>query len=114
MIKNIFMGLLVGFVSGLFGSGGGMILVPYLTWSLKDEISGRSTTIFCILFLVLTSSFLYYQYSFIDWAIAIKCSIGGVIGAIVGSKLLLKINPKLLKIVFIIFLIFTGVKMILW
>lgn len=114
MFKNILIGFLTGIVSGLFGSGGGMLLLPFLTLvSKEDEISSRATTIFCIFFMVITSSFLYYFNSLIDWSIALKCSIGGVCGGYFGSKLLLNLNKNILKILLIFFLFYTGVKMIL-
>ena len=42
-------GFFSGVVSGLFSSGGGLLLVPYMTAILKmDEVKARATTIFCI------------------------------------------------------------------
>lgn len=35
MLKKIIIGLLAGTITGLFGSGGGMILVPAFTYILK-------------------------------------------------------------------------------
>lgn len=112
-IGNILIGILAGFVSGFFGAGGGMILVPYLTLILKeDEVIARATTIMCIFFMVFTSSFFYFNKDSIDWILAIKCAIGGIIGSYIGSKLLINLDKKILKISFIIFLIYAGVKMI--
>lgn len=105
-------GLCTGVISGFFGSGGGMILVPFYTHVLKlDEITSRATTIFCITFMVLTSSFFYINQNFVDFNLSIKIAIGGIIGAVIGSKLLLKLSTKILKIIFILFLIYTGIKM---
>lgn len=114
-MKILIAGFFAGFVSGLFSSGGGMILVPFLTLFLKeDESKARATTIFCIFFMVIASSLFYYNKSSIDINISLKCAIGGIIGGIIGSKLLIKLDAKILKILFIVFLIYTGVKMILW
>lgn len=118
MKKSIFLcviaGFLAGIVSGLFGAGGGMILVPFMTFILKeDEVVSRATTIMCIFFMVLTSSFFYFKHDSIDWIIAIKSAVGGVIGGYIGSKLLISLNKNILKILFIIFLIYAGIKMII-
>lgn len=118
MKKSIFLcviaGFLAGIVSGLFGAGGGMILVPFMTFILKeDEVVSRATTIMCIFFMVLTSSFFYFKQDAIDWDISIKCAIGGIIGGIIGSKLLIKLDKNVLKILFIIFLIYAAIKMII-
>ena len=112
-IFNILMGFFAGIVSGFFGAGGGLLLVPYMTEILKeDEVKSRATTILCIFFMVLTSSFFYFNQDAIDWILAIKCAVGGVIGSFIGSKLLIKINQNILKILFIIFLLYAGFSMI--
>lgn len=111
---NILLGFIAGMISGFFGAGGGLILVPYMTLLLKeDEVKSRATTILCIFFMVLTSSFFYFKASFVDWTLAIKCAIGGIIGGIIGSKLLINLNKKILQIFFIIFLLYAGIKMII-
>lgn len=118
MKKSIFLYLLAGFlagiVSGFFGAGGGMILVPFMTLILKnEEVESRATTILCIFFMVLTSSFFYYKENSVDWIIALKCAVGGIIGGVIGSKLLIELDKKVLKIFFIILLIYSGIKMVI-
>lgn len=109
-----FIGLISGGISGFLGSGGGMILVPIFSHILKlDEVKSRASTIFCITFMVIASSFFYIKKSSIDFPIAIKCGIGGIIGGFIGSKLLMSLKSKYLEIIFIIFLIYSGVKMII-
>lgn len=91
-----------------------MILVPGFMYLLKmDSQKSRGTSVFCILPIVLTSSFFYYKGNFIDWKIAILCGLGGAIGGYIGAKLLKKLPDKILKIAFTIFLIYVSLKMIL-
>lgn len=73
----------------------------------------RGTSVFCILPMVVTSSFFYYRGNFINWKISILCGIGGAIGGYIGATLLKKLPEKFLKIAFTIFLIYVSVKMIL-
>lgn len=111
---NVLVGLISGIISGFFGAGGGMLLVPYLSEILKlDEVKSRATTILCIFFMVLTCSFYYFNQNSIDWGLAIKCAIGGIIGSYIGSKFLIKMNKKRLKEFFIIFLFYVGFSMVL-
>lgn len=113
MLKKIIIGILAGFISGLFSTGGGMILVPGFIYLLNmKDIKARGTSVFCILPMVVTSSFFYYKSNFIDWKIALLCAVGGTIGGYIGAKLLKKIPEKILKIVFAIFLIYASYKMI--
>ena len=111
-ILSLFFGFLAGLISGFFGAGGGLLLVPYLSYIFKDEVKARSTTIFCIFLLVSISSIFYLKNSSIDLAVGIKSGIGGIIGGVIGSKLLIKISRIWLNILFIVFLIYSGLKFI--
>ena len=113
-MKNKIIGIIAGLISGLFGAGGGMILVPAFSFLNKmDEKESRATSIFCILPLVITSCILYLKHQYIEWRIGIKCAIGGVIGGIIGTILLKKMNDKILKILFTAFLLYTSVRMVI-
>lgn len=109
MLKKIILGITAGVISGLFGAGGGLIIVPALTHIFKlSEKQARGTTIFCILPMVLTTGIFYSSSNLIDWKIGIECAIGGVIGAYIGTKLLKKLSENILKITYIIFLIYVA------
>lgn len=113
MIKKMVIGLLAGLISGLFSTGGGMIIVPALIHLLNvDDTKARGTSVFCILPMVITSSFFYYKGDFINWKTAILCSIGGAIGGYIGAKLLKKVPAKYMKIAFTLFLIYISFKML--
>lgn len=113
MIKKVIIGLSAGIISGLFSTGGGMILVPAFIYLLDiDDTKARGTSVFCILPMVVTSSFFYYKGNFIDWKIAFLCAIGGAIGGYIGAKLLKKLPRNVMKIAFTIFLIYVSYKMI--
>lgn len=106
-------GILAGIVSGLFASGGGMILVPAFIYLLKlEDVESRATSVMCILPMVVTSGIFYYRNNYIDWKLGMLCAIGGIAGGIVGAKLLNKLPTKYLKIAFTVFLIFASYKMI--
>ena len=112
-LYQVIIGRLAGIVSGLFASGGGMILVPAYIYVLKiKEVEARATSVFCILPMVVTSGFFYYKNNYIDWKIGLLCALGGILGGTMGAKLLNKIPTYYLKIVFTLFLIYTSYKMI--
>lgn len=111
MKKNIIIGILAGFISGLFATGGGMVLVPCFLYFLKiEDKRARATAALCILPMVVTSGIFYYQNDYIDWKLGVLCAIGGIVGGYLGTKLLKKLDAKYFKIAFIIFLIYTSVK----
>lgn len=113
MIKKVIIGILAGIISGLFSTGGGMILVPAFIYLLNlEDAKARGTSVFCILPMVVTSGFFYYKGNFINWNNAIFCAIGGAIGGYFGAKLLKKLPEKALKILFTAFLIYVSFKML--
>lgn len=114
MFKKIAIGLIAGIISGLFAAGGGMIVVPALIHLFKLEDSkARATSVFAILPMVIASGIFYYKNDYIDWNLGIKCAIGGIIGGVIGAKLLKKMPTKVLRVLFIIFLTYTSIKMII-
>lgn len=111
-LKKMIVGIIAGVISGLFAAGGGMIVVPALIhiFNLEDA-KARATSIFAILPMVITSGIFYYRNNYINWNIGIKCAIGGIIGGFIGAKLLKRMPTRILRIIFIIFLIYTSFKL---
>lgn len=113
MIKKIIIGILAGIICGLFGTGGGMILVPAFVYLLKIEPKrARATSLCCMLVMVIASSIFYYRNNYINWEIGILCAIGGIVGGYFGAKILKKVPDYILKIIFICFLIYASYSMI--
>lgn len=113
MWKKIIIGIIAGIISGLFSTGGGMILVPAFNYWLKmDSVESRATSIFCIMPMVITSGIFYYENDYIDWKIAILCAIGGIVGGFLGSKILNKLPEWVLKLSFGCFILYISIKMI--
>lgn len=114
VLKQSIIGILAGFISGFFSTGGGLILVPSFLYLLKmDSKKARGTSVFCILPMVITSSFFYYQGNFINWKVAILCAIGGTAGGYIGAKLLKKLPEKVMKIAFTLFLLYVSYHMLI-
>ena len=112
-LYQIFIGILAGIISGVFASGGGMILVPAFIYVLKmNDVEARATSVLCILPIVVTSGIFYYTNNYIEWKMGIFCAIGGTLGGFVGSSLLNKLPTYYLKVVFIFFLIYASYRMI--
>ena len=113
MLKKISIGMIAGLISGIFSTGGGMILVPALIYILKmDNVKARATSITCILPMVITSSFFYAGNNYLNWNIGLQCALGGIIGGVIGAKCLKKIPDFILKLSFAIFLSYMAIKMI--
>jgi len=106
-------GIIAGAINGLFGSGAGMIILPALCsiFDMEDKKS-RGTTIVSILFLTIISSIFYFK-NMPDVKFVWYVCVGGIVGGIIGAKLIDYIPAKYLKILLGIFMIATGIKMLL-
>lgn len=113
-LKMALIGIIAGIICGLFASGGGLILVPAFIYLLgTEDRKARGTAVTCMLPMVITSSIFYYKENYINWNIGIMCALGGIIGGIIGAKLLKIIPTKYVRIAFTVFLLYVSIKMLL-
>ena len=109
----IVIGVFSGFVNGLLGGGGGMIVVPMLCYLLKRKSKeAHATAILIILPLSLISSIFYTIFGKFNFSIGVPVSIGVVLGGAVGALLLSKIKSKWISIIFSVVMMIAGVKML--
>lgn len=112
--KHIAIGLITGFANGLFGSGGGTIVVPAMERFLDiEEHKAHATAISIILPLSLLSLVIYCWKTDVQWSIALWASAGGIAGGFVGAKLLSKLSGIWLHRIFGLFMIVAAVRMML-
>jgi len=115
LFVKLIMGVIIGFVNGFWGGGGGMICVPLLMQVIKlPEKNAHATTLLIMLPLSLSSLLIYILKGSMLWLDAIKISIGFVVGGVIGALALKKISNVWLGIVFSLIIIAGGVKMLLW
>lgn len=113
-IKLLLIGLVIGLVNGLFGSGGGTIAVPALVFILGlTQHKAHATAISIIFPLSLVSTFLYFRHGVLNLKIASIVAAGGIIGSYIGAKNLKKVPDNILRKVFGIFMIIAAIRMIM-
>ena len=106
--------LFAGFATGVFGGGGGMIVVPILTGLYGLEpVKAHATAIATIFPLCLVSVIFYLTQGGWQWKSGLVVTAGVVVGGIVGALLMKKIPAKWLQPIFYILMIVGGVKMAL-
>lgn len=111
-IKLTAIGLVTGILNGLFGSGGGTIVVPALNIVMKAEVhKSHATSIAVILPLTIVSATIYVLSGITDWPLTIRVGTGSIVGGLIGALLLNKIKSGLLKKIFGIFMIAASVRM---
>jgi len=113
-LKSSFLGLVTGFVNGLFGSGGGTILIPFLEDKFNvEEHKSHATAISVILPISIVSSFIYIKNVEVDWKNLLLVVIGSIFGGFVGAKVLNKVTGKFIHILFGLTMIVAAFRMIL-
>ncbi len=110
---SVITGAIAGLINGIFGGGGGMIVVPMLTKLLKFKSkNAHATAILIILPLSIISSILYLSFGKFKLEIGIPVIIGIILGGIFGAILLSKLSSKWVIIIFSIVMAVAGVKML--
>lgn len=111
--KNTLIGLFTGFINGVFGSGGGTLLVPILNNIVKvEEHKSHATALAIIIFLTGASSAVYISKGTYDIGLTFKVAIGSIIGGIIGAKILCKVTGKFLRISFGSIMIIAALRMV--
>jgi len=106
-------GIIVGIANGLFGAGGGTLLVPALEKFKKFEThKAHATTLAIILPLSIVSAIVYIWGVDVDWKSVLLVSAGGITGGIIGAKLLNHISAGWLNMLFGLFLIAGATRML--
>ena len=99
----------LGFVAGLLGSiiglGGGIIIVPVLTFFGFPPAVTASNSIFAVFSNAVASSISYSKQKRIEYSIGLKLGLLSIPGTILGAFLSSDIAPELFKILFGIILI---------
>lgn len=112
-ISNTLIGSFTGFVNGLFGSGGGTLLVPILNNIVKvEEHKSHATALGIIVFLTTASSVIYISKGTYNIDLTWKVACGSILGGIVGAKLLNALTGKFLRISFGIIMVIAALRMV--
>jgi len=109
-------GLLGGVSSGLFGVGGGIVMVPamvlLLSPPIRDVKQAIGTSLVVIIPTALMGSFKHFQQGNVDWRTAIALAPLAIAGSYLGAWLTTQISAGNLKRAFGGFLILVGARLL--
>lgn len=92
-------GLVAGFVSGLLGIGGGLVMVPMLAgWLGMPLKRALGTSLLAIVALVVPGTITHAALGNIDWALFLVVTLGAVPGARFGAKIALGTRERTLRL----------------
>ena len=108
----ILLGLVAATVAASMGIGGGMIFVPALVVLFGfDQHIAQGTSLAVIFPTIIVATIAHARKQNVEWHLSIPIGIAGVIGAIAGANLALRLDADLLRKMFGIFLIVLALRM---
>jgi hypothetical protein len=110
----LLIGLTAGILSGLFGIGGGVIIIPSLLLLAKMQpATATGTSLGAMLLPVgILGAIQYYRKGDLQVSVAILLALGLLIGAGLGANLALRLSSRALQRAFAVFL--AGVAVQVW
>ena len=107
-------GLLAGFLAGLFGVGGGILIVPGLVLGAHmTQRLAHGTSLAAVVPISVASLVTYAAHDNVDWSVAAWLAVGAVAGALIGTHLLHVLPHRTLAIIFIVVLVASALRLFL-
>jgi uncharacterized protein len=106
-------GLIAGILAGLFGVGGGIIIIPALIFIFgltQHQAQGTTLALFVPPIGIL-AAWTYYKAGYVDLKVAALICAGFVFGALMGAEMAKHVSDVVLKRAFAVIMIITAVRM---
>ena len=108
-----FVGIIVGFIAGLLGVGGGNILIPLLVLLGFEPKKVAITVSFVVPFSALGSFFTYASYVPLDWQLLAIISVAAIAGGYIGNYLMhFKLDQSQIKKLMAVILYLLAIKLL--
>jgi uncharacterized protein len=104
-------GLAAGVLSGLFGVGGGIVMVPALVLAGLSQHRAQSTSLGAIVPIAIVGAILFGRADSVNLGAAAVLAAGSLVGARGGALLMHRLSGVLLARIFGVFLIIVAVTM---
>ena len=112
--KSIAVGALAGILNGLFGAGGGLLLVPLLVgWMGVEQKKAFATSVAVMLPISIASYILFCVKGGNIWEEALPYLLGGIAGGLLSAKLFKNVSAKWLHRAFSLLILYGGIKAVL-
>jgi uncharacterized membrane protein YfcA len=112
VLRAAVVGVAAGMLGGLFGVGGGLVVVPGLVAVGMERRLAHGTSLAATLPIAAASLITYLAQGNVDGAVALFLAIGAIGGAVVGTNLLAVIPKNLLVIIFVVTVLATASRLV--
>ncbi|OPZ46877.1 MAG: Sulfite exporter TauE/SafE [Actinobacteria bacterium ADurb.BinA094] len=111
----LLVGLATGILAGMFGIGGGLVIVPALLFILKlKELEAIGTSLAALIPPVgLLGALEYYRNGHVNLKYAALIAIGLFAGAWFGAKIMMPLPPQLIRRIYGVFLAVIAARMLI-
>jgi uncharacterized protein len=121
LLEYLALGAVAGFLAGLLGVGGGMMMVPFLTFTLTQRgvdadaaiKMAIATSMATILFTSISSVRAHHRRGAVRWDIVRAMAPGFVVGGLIsGAGVFALVKGRVLALVFALFIGYTALRML--
>ena len=116
MIEELWLiplGFVAGVLGSMFGLGGGIIVVPVLTFAGFTPTLAASNSLFAAFSNAIASTISYSRQKRIEYSIGLKLGLLSIPGTILGAYISSDVTPGIFKILFGLVLIFSSIYIFL-
>ena len=111
-LPTVLVGLGAGLLGGMFGVGGGILVVPALVLLLRmDHRIANGTSLGAVLPISISSLVTYWSHGNVDWWFAFWLALGALGGALLGTKWMHVLPRLVLGYMFVVILVITAVRL---
>ena len=116
---SILLGLVSGLLAGLFGIGGGLVIVPVLAFLFRAQgfpadlvmLMAVATSLATIMLTALSSVWAHHRLGSVVWPKVFRLSPGIMTGAALGAVIAKHISADMLRIILAVFLVVVAIQM---
>ena len=113
-IVGLAAGLLGGFFAGIAGVGGGIVMIPLMTWLAGlSQHRAHGTSLVAIVFTGAVGAWTYYLHGAVDWKVSLMLAVGAILFARLGALYAHSLSERRLKRGFGVFLLFVSFMLLL-
>jgi len=112
-IKSFFFGVTAGILNSLFGAGGGILIIPYLKSRGLSQKSAQVSALPVLIILSFVTMLMYLKNGYFSISNGFLFVPFGLVGSLAGSLITGKIPDRILSVAFSLFLLYSGIRMLL-
>ena len=119
LLVSILLGIVTGLLAGLFGIGGGLVIVPTLAILFRAQgvpaelvmLMAVATSLATIILTAIASVSAHHRLGSVVWAKVYSLSPGIMVGAMLGAVVAKHISADALRYILVVFLLYVAIQM---